>query len=144
MTVFEVDSTIKASPEAAFDAMADARNEPRWNSQVSGCSLATSEPIGHGSRFETVNRGRTYQAEITTFDRPNQLTFEVTGKGMDITATFAFTADGEGTANHATFDFRPKGFLRVMFPLMKPLVAKDGPKQAANFAAFVEGRSASV
>ena len=92
MAIFEVSSFIKASPEAAFDLMADARNEPQWNSQVSRSELLSSEPIAEGSRFETVNRGQTYEATITTFDRPSRLTFEVTGKGMDITATFAFTA----------------------------------------------------
>lgn len=138
MAVFEVDSTIKASPEASFDAMADARNEPQWNTKVSRSKLLSAEPIGAGSRFETVNRGQAYHATITTYERPNQLAFEVSGKGMDITATFRFRATGDSTASHASFDFRPKGVLKVLFPLMKPLVAKDGPKQAQNFARYVE------
>jgi hypothetical protein len=60
---------------------------------------------------------------------------------MDITAAFDFTAAGDETANHATFDFQPKGFFRFVFALMKPLVARDVPKQAHNFAQFVERRS---
>ena len=141
MAHFEMDSVIAASPEAAFDAMADARNEPQWNSQVSRSELLSGEPIGDGSRFETVNRGQSYQATITTYERPNRLAFDVTGKGMDIRATFAFTATGGGTSNSATFDFTPKGFLKVVFPLMKPLIRKDLPKQAQSFAAFVERSS---
>jgi hypothetical protein len=140
MAVFEVDSKIKAPLETVFDAMADARNEPQWNSRVTRSELLTDEPIGAGTQFETVNRGQAYRATITTFDRPGRLQFEVVGKGMDITTTFAFTSTNDGTANHATFDFRPKGFMKAMFPLMRPLVAKDGPTQAANFARFVEGR----
>jgi hypothetical protein len=35
------------------------------------------------------------------------------------------------------------GFFKFVFPLMKPLVARDGPKQAHNFAQFVEARSAT-
>ena len=143
MAVFEVDSTIKASPEEAFDAMADARNETEWNTAVSRSRLLSDEPIGEGAVFETVNRGQTYQAKIKTYERPSRLVFEVSGKTMDITAAFAFAANDGGTANHATFDFRPKGWFKLVFPVMRPLVARDGPKQAQNFAQFVETRSAN-
>src|SRR5439155_22825205 len=98
MAVFEVDNIIKASPEAVFDAMADVRNETQWNTQVSRSQLLSSEPIGEGSRFETVNRGQPYVVTITTYERPNRLGFGVTGKGVDITATFEFTAADDGTA----------------------------------------------
>jgi uncharacterized protein YndB with AHSA1/START domain len=140
MAIFVVDSTIHAAPETVFDAMADARNEPQWNSRVSQSRLLTDEPIGANSMFETVNRGQTYTATVSTYERPKRLVFDVTGKGMAITATFDYTASGENTASHATFDFRPTGMLKVFFPMMKPLVAKDGPKQAQNFARFVESR----
>jgi hypothetical protein len=144
MATFTVDSTIGASAEVAFDLMADARNEPQWNSQVSRSELLTGEPIGEGTRFETINRRQPYQATITSYERPNRLTFEVTGKGLDITATFEMTpAEGGTASNHATFDFRPKGFFKVMFPLMKPMIRKDGPKQAESFARFVELQSRS-
>jgi uncharacterized protein YndB with AHSA1/START domain len=143
MATFAVDSTIHAAPETVFDAMADARNEPQWNSQVSQSRLLTGEPIGVNSRFETVNRGQPYAATISTYERPSRLVFDVVGKGMDITAAFDYTASGENTASHATFDFRPKGMLKLFFPLMKPLVAKDGPKQAQNFARFVESQSST-
>ena len=109
MAVFEVDSTIKSSAAAAFDGMADARNEPKWNTQVSRSTLLSDEPVGDGSRFETVNRGQTYKATITTYERPERLAFTVAGKSIDITATFAFSETDGSTRNHATFDFRPKG-----------------------------------
>ena len=143
MAVFQVDSKIKAAAEVAFDAMADARNETEWNSRVSRSQLLSDEPIGEGSQFETVNRGQPYRATITTYERPSRLAFEVTGKNMDITTSFEFAVTPEGTTNHAVFDFRPKGFLKGIFPLMRPLIAKDGPKQAENFARFVESRSSS-
>lgn len=35
-----------------FLLMADNRNEPRWNSNLSDSELLTAEPIGLGSRFK--------------------------------------------------------------------------------------------
>ena len=58
--VFRVDREIAASAEAAFDAMADVRNELHWNTRVSSAEIVLSEPIVVGSRFRTVKQGATY------------------------------------------------------------------------------------
>ena len=133
---FEVDRSIAVSPEVAFDAMADARGEVRWNSKVTRSDLVSGEPIAQGSRFQTVNRGQQYDATITEYERPGRLVFVVTGKQLDITTTFTFAADGRGTLLHGDFDFRPKGFFRVVFPMMAPMIRRDLPKQMGAFAEF--------
>jgi len=132
----EARAALSVTPEVAFDAMADARNETRWNSKVTRSDLMSDEPIGQGSRFQTVNRGQPYEAEITEYDRPSTVTFEVTGKQMDITTTFVFVADKDGTAVHGEFDFRPKGLLKIMFPLMRPMIRRDLPKQMESFSQY--------
>src|SRR3954447_14994332 len=91
---FVVEKDIAVPPERAFDAMADARNEPRWNSQVSSSELVGDGPVGPGSRFRTANRRQPYDATITTYERPGRLVFEVTGRVMDITASFSFAPAG--------------------------------------------------
>jgi len=48
--------------EQAFDLMADARNEVRWNLRVSRSELVSGDLIGAGSRFLTVNRGQECEA----------------------------------------------------------------------------------
>lgn len=135
---FSAQSTIALPPEQVFDLMADARNEPQWNSQVTTSTLDSGEPVTQGSTFTTVNRGRPYIATISTYDRPARLVFEVTGSGMDITTTFRLAPDGAGTRLESTFDFRPKGFMKVFYPVLKGAIAKDVPKQAASFKAFCE------
>jgi hypothetical protein len=136
----DTSSTVPVAPDVAFDAMADARNETKWNSKVTRSELVSGEPIGRGSRFETVNRGQTYDATITEYDRPSRITFEVTGKQMDITSTFTFTGDAQGTALQGAFDFRPKGALKVLFPLIRPMIKRDLPKQMQSFSAFCTSR----
>lgn len=133
---FEVRHPVAVDPAAAFDKMADARNEMHWNSKVTRSDLVSEEPVQQGSRFQTVNRGQLYDATITEYDRPNRVSFEVTGKQMDITTTFTFAADGSGSVVHGTFDFRPKGMLKVVFPVMRPMIRGDLPKQLERFAAF--------
>ena len=116
--------------------MADARNEARWNSKVTRSDLVSDEPIQEGSRFQTVNRGQVYDATVTRYERPTRITFEVTGKQMDITTTFTFAAKAQGTVLNGDFDFRPKGVLKLMFPLMRPMIRGDLPRQMASFAKF--------
>jgi carbon monoxide dehydrogenase subunit G len=137
---FQVESNIDRPPEAVFDRMADARNEPSWNSQVASSELVSGEPIEQGTRFVTYNRGQRYDATLTTYRRPEQLVFEVTGKRLDITASFTISGVGEGGSHVVSqFDFRPKGMLKAMFPAMKGAIRKDLAKQSASFKQFCEG-----
>lgn len=132
--------TVDRDINEVFDAMADARNEPKWNSEVSKSELTSSEPISKGSTFRTVNRGNSYDAVLTSYARPDSLTFDVSGKSFDITGRFDFKAADGGTTVTGSFDMRPKGFMKLMFPLMKPMISKDFPKQGANFKKFCENR----
>jgi Polyketide cyclase / dehydrase and lipid transport len=136
---FVVETEIARPPEEVFDRMADARNEPSWNSQVSRSELLSGEPIGSGSRFVTVNRGKEYAATISTYERPGALGFDVSGAPMDITAAFRLRPSGAGTVMTAEWDMRPKGAFRFVFPLMGPVIRKDLNRQTARFKAFCEG-----
>jgi hypothetical protein len=131
-----VSREIATNSEVAFDAMADARNEVHWNSRVSRSDLVSGEPVQKGSRFRTVNRGQVYEATIKEYERPARLSFEVTGKQMNIKTTFRFAASAKGTVLQGDFEFRPKGFLNVLFPLMHPMIRGDPPKQMGSFADF--------
>jgi polyketide cyclase/dehydrase/lipid transport protein len=134
-----VETTIVCSAEKAFDLMADARNEPQWNSKVSRSELEGDGPIGRGSRFTVVNRGKEYDAVIETYERPSALRVEVAGAPMDITATLSFAADSEGTRLTGEFDMRPKGSMKLLFPLLKPMIRTDLQKQFGRFKVFCEG-----
>jgi uncharacterized protein YndB with AHSA1/START domain len=135
---FTVESDVARPPAEVFDRLADARNEPSWNSQVSRSELLSDEPIGQGSRFVTVNRGKPYDSTITTHRPPDQLVYEVTGTQLDITVAFTVTPRGDGAHIVGKYDFRPKGAMKLMFPMMQPAVRKDLAKQSQNFVEFCE------
>jgi uncharacterized protein YndB with AHSA1/START domain len=136
--IVNVQVTIEAPIGRVFDLMADARNEATWNSQVSTSELVSGEPIGHGTEFSTVNRGQTYRATLTEYDRPSHLGYDVAGKPLTIHGSLDFAEAGEGTVMTGTFDFTPHGPMKVMLPLMAPMVRRDFPKQMASFKAFCE------
>jgi len=131
---------IACTPEVAFDLMADARNEPEWNSQVSRTELKTGEPIAAGSRFMIVNRGEAFDATISTYDRPKVLEFRAIGS-IELVIRYAFAARDGGTHMIAAYDFRPGGALKVLFVLMKPVIAGNVKKQSASFKALCERRA---
>jgi len=115
--------------------VADLRNEKRWNSRVSSAELRSAEPVELGSRFALVNGGTAYEVTITTFDRPSRLGLEASGN-PDLTIAYTFTPTGEGTDIES--DFRPKGVLKVLFPLLAPVIRRDLPKQHASLKALCE------
>lgn len=139
--VFRIDREIPASAEAAFDAMADVRNEVHWNSRVSRADLVSSEPIGVESRFRTVNRGATYDSHISLYERPRRLEFVVTGKPMDLTVRFEFDSVAQGRARlRGEFDMHPKGLMKLLGPLLNLMIGRELPKHAASFGAWLSSR----
>jgi uncharacterized protein YndB with AHSA1/START domain len=128
---------IACPPEQVFDMVADMRNETQWSRRVSSAELRTGEPIEHGSRFSIVNGGTPYEVTITTYDRPSRLVFEASGK-PDLTIAYTFKPTTEGTDLESDFDFRPRGVLRVLFPLLAPVIRRDVPKQYASLKALCE------
>jgi uncharacterized protein YndB with AHSA1/START domain len=136
--IVSVEVTIEAPIGRVFDLMADTRNEPHWNSQVSNATLVSDAPVGQGSEFTTVNRGRTYRAVLNEYQRPRHLGYDVTGEPMTIHGSLDFTEQGEATRMTGTFDFTGHGAMKVMLPVMAPVIRRDFPKQMASFKAFCE------
>ena len=129
---------IACPPEQVFDKLADLRNETQWNRRVSSAELRSGEPIGPGSRFAIVNGGTPYDVTFSTYDRPSRLVLEASGK-PDLTIAYTFTPTGEGTDLESNFDFRPRGALKLLFPLLAPVIRRDVPRQYASLKALCEG-----
>ncbi len=134
---------IDCPPATAFDLMADVRRLPDWNAGASRAEMRSDGPIGQGSRFIAVNRGQELESTITTFARPERLDFSVTGKAMDVAAAFRFTETSTGTGLVIEFDPKPKGIMKVLFPVLIPLIRRDLAKQHLKFKKFCESQSQS-
>jgi hypothetical protein len=128
---------IACAPERVFDTLADLRNETEWNARVSSAELRSDEPIGLGSRFGIVNGGTSYDVTITTYDRPSRLVVEASGN-PDLTITYALRPTSEGTELESELDFRPRGSLTLLFPLLAPVIRRDVPKQYGSLKTLCE------
>src|SRR3954447_19410689 len=117
--------------------MADARNEPQWNSRVSSAELRSTEPISLGSEFTIVNGGASYDVTITTYDRPNRVVFEGVGN-PDVTIAYTFSSSGAGTEMATAFDFRPSGISTLLFAVLAPVIRRSVRKQFASFKELCE------
>jgi hypothetical protein len=77
MAPIEGEIMIRRPIEEVFDFVADERNEPDYNHQMTASALRTPEPIAVGSRFHAELRMRRQQidltVEFTRFERPKVL-----------------------------------------------------------------------
>ena len=128
---------IASPPERVFDMLADLRNDAQWHSRVSTVELLGPEPIGEGTRFKMVNGGSPYDVTIAEYDRPSRLVIEASGK-PDLTLVYTLKPTSDGTELESDFDFRPRGALKVLFPLLAPVIRRDVPKQYASLKTLCE------
>ena len=134
---------IDCPPATAFDLMADVRKLTDWNEGASKAEMTSAGPIKQGSQFVVVNRGQAMESTITRFDRPARLDFSVTGKAMDVAAEFRFREAGDGTTLFIEFQPRPKGIMRILFPVLRPIIRRDLAKQHLKFKDFCESHTQS-
>lgn len=132
---------IDCPPATAFDLMADVRKLTDWNDGASRAEMKSTGTIGQGSTFITVNRGQEMESTITTFDRPERLDFSVSGKAMNVVGRFRFSSAGSGTELVMEFDPEPKGAMKFLFPVLKPLIRRDLAKQHVKFKKFCESQN---
>lgn len=114
---------IAAPLEQVFDTVADSRNEPSFNPDMTDVELLTPLPIGRGTRFRAHmgKAGMEMLVELTEYERPHRLGSRTTSSMMETTGALTFTADGGATVMGWDWQVRPKGWHRIIGPLFGPL-----------------------
>lgn len=129
---------INCPAEKVFDLLSDARNEVHWNSGVSNVRMVTGEPVGEGSRFQVVDKRGQHDVTITVFERPNRVEFLLLDEKMDVDIVISFSETNGVTTVTGQFDARPKGVMKLLFPLLQPLIKRDIAREHRNFIRFCE------
>jgi hypothetical protein len=114
---------IAAPLEQVFDVVADSRNEPSFNPAMTDVELLTPAPIGLGTRF-VAHMGKAdmqMAVELTEFDRPHRLGSVTTSSMMETSGALTLTAEGDVTVMRWDWQVRPKGWFRLLGPLVGPL-----------------------
>lgn len=114
---------IAAPQDRVFDTAADSRQEPSFNPAMTEVELLTPEPIGLGSRFRARmgKAGTDMQVELTAFDRPHRLASITTSSMMETSGTLTFTPEADVTVMTWDWQVRPKGWFRLLGPLVGPM-----------------------
>lgn len=113
---------IAATVERVFDTAADSRNEPSFNPAMSQVELLTGEPVGLGTRFRArMSNGMDMMVKLTEFDRPHRLGSITTSSLMETSGTLSFSVDAGATVMTWEWKVLPKGWFRLLGPLVGPL-----------------------
>jgi len=123
------DIVINRPIDEVFDFVADERNEPKYNPQMTLAEMVGQGPIGVGTKFHVttmgVGRAADMTIEYTEFDRPRRLGSATHMPNMDIDGTLVFEAQGQSTRMKWLWNIEPRGF----FKLLGPIVRRMGERQ---------------
>jgi Polyketide cyclase / dehydrase and lipid transport len=125
-----------------FDFVADERNEPRYNPRILRVEQLTPGPMGRGTRFraETRAMGRRTAIAIryTDFERPWRLASAIQMSAADISGTLTFEPVAGGTRMRWSWDLRPRGWYRLLTPLIARLGRRLEQATWAGLKRFLE------
>ena len=102
---------VDATPEEAFDWIADYRNVPRVLEGVSRWEPRTRKRSGVGARFDvemtTLGVPLTSELELTQWDRPHRIAWTSHGGLIHQDGAWTIEPDGDGTMVHLAIDYVP-------------------------------------
>jgi hypothetical protein len=123
MATIKGEILIGRAVEEVFDFVADSRNEPSFNPAMAGVELLTPLPIGRGTQFRARmgKAGTSMLVELTEFDRPRRLGSRTTSSMMETSGALTFAGGRDGTIMGWDWQVRPKGWMRMLGPLVRPV-----------------------
>jgi uncharacterized protein YndB with AHSA1/START domain len=125
MTVIHSSTTIRCTPEQAFDYLSDMRNEPEWNPAAQSVEKLTDGPVGTGTRFRAKWKGGP-PVEVTLVKYVRPVEWEAHNGGpLEVVFKARLDTITEGTRLTVNFDARPHGWFRVVFPLFLLKLRRD-------------------
>ena len=146
MVHIEGEIVIGRPVEEVFDFVADERNEPRYNAQMRLAEKVSEGPIGLGTRYRAeVVSGRQVvpmDIEFTGFERPRMLESTTRMAPMDVRYTLSFDPVSQGTRMRWVGEVEPKGFLRLMTPVVGWMGRRQERRIWARLKHLLEGPDA--
>jgi hypothetical protein len=116
------DIVINRPIDEVFDFVADERNEPKYNPQMTLSEMLTERPIGVGSKFHCVMTGARaadMTIEFTEFDRPRRLGSTTHVPNMDINGMLLFEPQGRSTKMQWLWNIETHGFMKLLGPIVR-------------------------
>lgn len=134
---------IRRPVDDVFDVVADERNEPLYNPELLRCEKVTVGPVGVGTRFRAEHRqGRRTVAmtvEITGVDRPHRVSSKTRMPWADVDGELSLEPVGRGTRLRWEWEVRPKGWWRILTPVVGPLGRRSERACWEGLRRYLEG-----
>jgi uncharacterized protein YndB with AHSA1/START domain len=109
-----------------FDYLADSRNEPAWLPGATRVAKTSPGPIALGTTFEgEYARAGLVTLELTEYARPERVTFRACARIVEFDDAVTLSPDGGGTRLEAVLRARPRGWMRLVEPLMGGVMRKQ-------------------
>lgn len=141
MTAITNHTTIARPIEEVFDYAVDLRNELEWNPNVESMTKITDGPIDVGTRMSGKwTRSKQIELECTDYRRPHQWTW-VNGGPVSVTLTISLTEVEGGTRLDSSFDARPNGLFKLVFPIFIRMMRKEEAKNMVNLKTHLEAQT---
>lgn len=118
MAMIENTVLLPRTPEEVFDYLVDLRSELEWNPDAVSMEKITDGPIGVGTTFRAKwKQGPAAEVRCTRYERPTRWSYLSEGPlTFDFDASLREEAGGTRLVVH--FGVTPKGWMRLLFPLM--------------------------
>lgn len=149
MIVYQSIRQVNRSAEVTFDVIGTHvyDNHPRWESEVLEIQRITPDPVGVGSRAVMVRRdfGRRTEVEyeVTEFEPGRRIAFHHPAAALDFNISFDVGPIDSGSCT-VQVDVRaqPQGWTRILEPVMRRAMPKQGDRIASAMAEVIESESA--
>lgn len=143
MTTMTVKRTIRAAPEAVFQAVADLENLPNVVPDVVRIEFQSDQKSGVGTRFRETRRMKSKEnhtdLEITECEENRRIRFVADSHGTVWDTVFQVTPAGQATDLTLTMEARAHKLLpKLMNPLFKGLMTKGLAKHVDAVQAYCE------
>jgi uncharacterized membrane protein len=127
--------------EAVFDYAAQFEKHPEWQPDLRAATFTGPPSVG-ATGTETRKMGpqtHTYEWRVTEYSPSQRLGFETLSGPMRPSGTMTFTSEA---ADRTRVDFEmamnPRGFMKVMAPLIERRVAKTNQEHLQRFKQLLE------
>ncbi len=132
---------IQRSVEEVFDYCSDLANELKWNPDgLLSLEALTPRPIVVGTKFLAVWKGSPpMTCEYKYINRPIDWEVYASAKGMDVAVRGEVTDQANGARLTVTMTLLPRGFLRLLAPILRRSFQRGEVKNLASVKANMEG-----
>ncbi|TAK76654.1 MAG: hypothetical protein EPO16_06830 [Dehalococcoidia bacterium] len=116
------ETVIRCAPVEVFDFVADERNEPLYNPEMTSVTQLTQGAPGVGTRYRAEMTSKsgpvTMLIEFTRYERPTLLQSHTSLSSMEIDGALTFEPVEGGTRLRWDWELQPRGVLRFAGPLV--------------------------